>query len=226
MYLSGRADGRSARPVRYLTRPLMIPARVAARRQTMRGAPEASCRMRRRDFRRGRKAAAGRPGGGVVLAEAFGVCGARSRGRASRCGVRRTRRRGAELLHGPQRHRAAAADGRGHGLADRLVRWRERQLPREGEPRLEQAQGLAPRAVVQAAVAHLAEALGQDVLQEAADELVRKRETGGVIQGGTRRENAEYQRVTTAGRACSRLIQRRGKNQAVVVGLIQKRRGI
>ena len=75
------------------------------------------------------------------------------------------------------------ADGRGHGLADGLARGRQRQLPREGEPRLEQAQGLAPRAVVQPEVADFSEALGQHVLEEAADELVRRDARGAGLAG-------------------------------------------
>jgi len=50
------------------------------------------------------------------------------------------------LFHRLHRRLAAAADGRGHGFAGGLARGRQGQLPREGEARLEQAQGLAPRA--------------------------------------------------------------------------------
>jgi len=110
------------------------------------------------------------------------MCGARSRGRASRGGGA-TPRRGREALLGEHGRLAMPAGGRGHGLADGLARGRERQLPREGEPRLEQAQGLAPRAVVQPVVAHLAEALGQHVQQEAPDELVRRDARGAGLAG-------------------------------------------
>ena len=97
--------------------------------------PRRAGRGLRRVFRRGRKAAAGRRRVSGVLSEACGMCGPRSCGRTSRRGIRGAGRRGTERFHCLQRRLAAAAGGRGHGLADGFACGPQRQLPHAGEPR-------------------------------------------------------------------------------------------